>query len=176
MMLTKIHAMALMAGLGASEWYAHQLRQDARKKLFRAARAHCRRVGKPLLVIGRPDGWNSKRVVRRGDTVWWQRGAHPCGDITVDVLPDASVCPNYVQTSAEDLSMFPSDCFGAVFSSCTLEHVPNLPRAWREIQRVVDPRGGIYVVRPQPWSFFAWLFPDHHWVILKGHPTFVRLT
>jgi SAM-dependent methyltransferase len=165
-------------GLCVNEWYAHHSRQKLRKSLFTAARNHANRIAKPLLVIGRPDGWDKDRLVRKGDTVWWREGAHPCGDYTVDVRPKGSLeCPNYVETSAEDLSMFPDNFFGAVFSSCTLEHVPDLPRAWKEINRVVHPKGVIYVIRPQPWSMFAWLFPAHNWVILRGtnDPTFLNI-
>ena len=174
----------IWVGIGAialNEYWCRKHRDEARKDIFSLCRQRSYQLNKPLLVIGRPDGWTNKREVQAGDGVtWWRKGAHPCGDFTVDIRPKGnSQCPNYIQTSAEDLSMFPNQFFGATFSSCTLEHVPDAPKAFKEIQRVTDQQGAIGIVRPQPYSLFAWLFPEHRWVIFKnsnGNPFFHRLS
>jgi SAM-dependent methyltransferase len=156
----------ICAGLALNEFAAMQARNRQRYVLFFKALVAARCRQKPLLVIGRPDGWTSERTVRWGDTLWAARGAHPCGDYTVDVRPQGNArCICYVQTSAEDLSMFPDGFFGAVYSSCTLEHIPDLPKAWKEITRVASKPVEVFCVHPQPWSLFAWLFPHHRWAI-----------
>ena len=151
-----------------NEYLKLQERLKLRDTEFEKARNHADSLGKPLLVIGRPDGWTEDREVKKGDSSWWNTGAHPCGDITIDVRPiKGNECPNYISTDAADLSMIPTGSIGAIFSSCTLEHIPNLPQAYREMLRVLDFHGEIYSVLPQRYSIFAWIFPHHHWVIDK---------
>ena len=167
--------MIIWAGIGAvalNEYMCRKRRNDGRKEIFALCRQRSDALHKPLLVIGRPDGWTKDREVQAGDgTTWFKTGAHPCGDFTVDVRPKGKcACTNYIQSSAEDLSMFPNGFFGAIFSSCTLEHIPNAPQAFSEIKRVTHPDGIIGIVRPQPYSLFAWLFPAHRWVIFKNTP------
>lgn len=162
--------------VAVNEFVRLQQRHNGRKKLFDLARKKADSIGKPLLVIGRPDGWTKDRTVRDGDTSWAKTGAHPCGDITVDIRPkDASSCPNYIQADASDLSMIKTDSVGAIFSSCTLEHIVNLPNAYKEMIRVLSPNGEIYSVLPQKWSIFAWLFPTHHWVVETISKTGLKL-
>ena len=159
----------LIAGagvVGGNEYIRLQQRLKQREVKFKEASQHAQRLQKPLLVIGRPDGWTSDRTVKKWDTTWWEKGAHPCGDITVDVRPPAgNKCPNYISTSAANLGMISSGSIGAIFSSCTLEHIDDLPKAYSEMKRVLDPKGQIFAIVPQRWSLFAWLFPHHKWII-----------
>ncbi len=154
---------------GATELASWLIRMRKRDTLYRKALAIARRRGRPLLVVGKPFGWDKSKDA--GSWVPWSKtGAHPCGDVTLDIrgVPE---CPVSIAADASDLSHIPSGTFGAVFVSCTLEHIDNLKGAWSELHRVSTLKGespAVFVVHPQPWSFFAHLEPSHKWVISKA--------
>ena len=159
----------IATALAATELCSWVLRMKQRDKLFRQALRVARRRGRPLLVVGKPYGWDDTKDA--GAWVpWSRRGAHPCGDVTLDIR-GAPECPVSLKGDASDLSSIPTGHFGAVFTSCTLEHIDDLPSAWAELHRVSTLPGevpAVFVVHPQPWSVFAHLEPAHHWLISKA--------
>ena len=158
---------ALAAGSELCSWL---LRMRQREELFNQALSVARRRSRPLLVVGKPFGWDKTR--NAGSWVpWSKKGAHKCGDVTLDIR-GAPECPVSLKADASNLSFIPNGAFGAVFVSCTLEHIPDLPAAWRELHRISTLPGeapAVFVVHPQPWSFFAHLEPSHQWLISKAH-------
>ena len=160
---------AIAAVLAATELCSWVLRMKQRDLLFRQALRVARSRGRPLLVVGKPFGWDKDRDA--GAWVpWSRRGAHPCGDVTLDVR-GAPECPVSLKGDASDLSSIPTGAFGAVFTSCTLEHIERLPSAWAELHRVSSLPGeapAVFVVHPQSWSLFAHLEPAHRWLISEA--------
>ena len=113
-----------------------------------------RQRGKPLLVVGRPRGWS--------DSTQSMLSRHGCGDVCVDIT-GCPECQAGMKADVADLSRFRTNSFGAAFASCTLEHVDDLPSAWRELNRVTG--GHVFVVHPQNWAPFAYTCKSHRWVI-----------
>ena len=127
-----------------------------REVYFAKARRASQERGKPMLVVGCPDGWTTK------ESASWQR--HGCGDFTLDIVP--CNCPRPIRADVTRLEALPDRVFGATFISCVLEHVDDLPAAWDHLHRVTD--GPVYVVHPQWYSPFAWRLDDHNWMIRKA--------
>lgn len=155
--------------IGATELTSWLIRMRKRDTLYQKALAVARSKDRPLLVVGKPFGWDKTKDA--GSWVPWSNtGAHPCGDVTLDVR-GAPECPVSIAADAADLSSIPTGTFGAVFSSCTLEHIEDLPSAWRELHRVSTLPGedpSVFVVHPQSWCLFAHFEPSHRWVISKA--------
>ena len=139
-------ALAVVAWEGF--WWLWQ--QAERKRGYAQAKALADAAGKPLLVIGEPDG------------------EYPCGDVTVDIRAK-SACPNYVRRSAEDLSVFKDKQFGAAFISCTLEFTCAPELTLRELHRVAD---HVVVVAIKPWRLMSFLPPGRKWILAAGRPAF----
>lgn len=129
-----------LAALGAWEagWWAH--RRSERSRIASAASDAARSLGRPLVVVGAPDG---------GVTA-----GYGCGDITVD-LCDSS-CPGHVRADVTQRLPFQDDSC-VVFVSCVLEYVDDYDAALRELLRVSG--GHLYVVRVEPWTLAAYLYP-----------------
>ena len=171
----------LVGAAAAIEGVSWLQRMHQRRVLYAKARAISRARGRPFLVVGKPFGWDAGRDA--GPMVPWSRcGAHPCadggapslgdpeGDVTLDIrgVPE---CKDGMAGDITDLHMFPDGHFGAVFISCTLEHVDDIESAWRELHRVSMRPGekpAVFVVRPQVWSWFAHFEPSHQWVISES--------
>lgn len=60
-------------------------------------------------------------------------------------------CVTYHRMSAEDISL-PSDHFDLVFAVATLEHVPDVTKAFAEMARVTKPGGLIYSLASPLWN------------------------
>ena len=108
--------------------------------MFEAARAEARRLGRPLVVVGAPDG---------GVTA-----GYGCGDVTVDLA--GSTCPNSLAADVTKPLPFADDSV-VVFVACVLEYVNDMPRAVAELTRISG--GRLYVVRVEPWTLTAYLYP-----------------
>ena len=119
----------------------------ARRDIYAQARAHARRVGKPLLVIGAPDGGPTDSP-----------GAD--ADLIVDINP--SRFPQAIRCDITKGIPVPNDSV-VVYVSCVLEYVDDLDRALRELKRVGGDR--VYVVRVEPWSLVAYLYPNAQHVL-----------
>ena len=131
-----------------------------RREKYDAALHAARLRGKPLLVVGEPDG------------------EYPCppgpSDVLVD-LRERSVCRNYVRANVEDLSRFRTKQFGATLCSHVLEHVCDPRRAISELARVSDE---VFVSYPKGYRLVTYLIPGHTWLITEPSPgklTFSRL-
>lgn len=130
-----------LATLGTWEalWWA--VRRHRRASAYARALSRARALGRPLAVIGAPDG---------GVT-----GGYGCGDITIDLAP-CLCCPNAVQADVCDRLPLP-DNSAVIFVSCVLEYVADLDAAMREIDRVSC--GERYIAHVEPWTATAYAYP-----------------
>ena len=74
--------------------------------------------------------------------------------IGIDLNPKAvsqGVAPNLRIMDGANLE-FPADYFDKIYSCHTIEHVPDLKRLFREIERVLRPGGRVLLV--YPWEMF----------------------
>ena len=127
-----------------------------RRPIFNLARKAARISGKPLLNAG-------------------------CGyvytelsDVNLDMV--SRKVPNFVRGDIQDLSMFQSKQFGAVYASHVLEHVEDPVAAMHELHRVAET---VFIITPFPLSPTTWFWPGHKWVLWRGKriariPHFVR--
>jgi hypothetical protein len=130
---------AALAAAWELGWYWR--RRGLRASAFRRAEAEARRLGRPLVVVGAPDG---------GVTA-----GYGCGDVTVDIFP-SKACPNPLVADVTKPLPFADDSV-VVFVSCVLEYVGNADDAIRELCRVSG--GRFFVVRVEPWTFASVLYP-----------------
>ncbi len=132
-----LKAVAAVAAWEATWW---AVRRSNRESAYRCAANLAASLGKPLLVVGAPDG---------GVT-----SGYGCGDITLDMAP--SSCPRHIQ--ADITKRIPlADNSAVVFVSCVLEYVDDVDAAMRELMRVSG--GNLFVVRVEPWTLTAYLYP-----------------
>lgn len=147
-MISRPAARTALACLAVIEGAAALRRHARRGEQYAAARAHSQRTGRPLLVVGDPDAGLHTALYR----------AYGCGDVCVD-LADCPKCPRShgVDLCADKIPL-PNN--GAiVFVGCTLEYVPAMEPAWRELLRVSGGPDAIYMATVQPWCLTAWLYP-----------------
>lgn len=115
-------------------------RRHKRTVVFAQAQARARALGKPLIVVGAPDG---------GVTA-----GYGCGDVTIDIAP--SSCPGALQADITKPLPFADDS-AVVVVMCVLEYVDDANAALRELQRVAG--SNLFVVRVEPWTLTAYLYP-----------------
>ena len=129
----------VLAALAAWEagWWCKRVVD--RRDVHARALARSRATGKPLLVVGAPDG---------GAT------SSPGGDIVLDIQP--SRAPVAIQADIERRIPLPDDSV-VVFVCYVLEYVHDIERAWGELQRVSG--GDLYVIRVQPWTLTGVYYP-----------------
>lgn len=140
--MTPIVKGAVLGGGVVALWEAAWwLRRRVRRGyVYRLAMEQARLLGRPLVVIGAPDG---------GVT-----SGYGCGDVTVDMAP--SVCPNSMQIDITKRLPF-ADNSVVTFASCVLEYVDNASAALAEIQRVSG--GYAFFVGVEPYCLTANLYP-----------------
>lgn len=137
---------ALLAGAGVfasvSIWEAlwWVIRRQRRADVFEKAQSAAQQLGRPLVVIGAPDGGTTS--------------GYGCGDVTIDLLP--SSCPNAMQLDVTQPLPF-ADNSVVIFCSCVLEYVSDPGAAIAEIQRVSG--GYAYFVGVEPWTLNAFFYP-----------------
>lgn len=119
-------------------WWAHRRRR--RTTVFEYARGYAHSIGRPLVVVGAPDG---------GVT-----SGYGCGDYTIDMAP--SMCPNSIQADITKRLPFEDDST-VVFVSCVLEYVNHAGDAIAELARISG--GHMFVVGVEPWTFASFLYP-----------------
>ena len=139
-----------------------EIRDKNRK--YRAALACARQNDKPLLVGG---SLGTKRIRQL-----LKMPAHGGGDVCLDIDRRAiKGHPFAVIASITDIP-FTDKCFGAVFISHVLEHLPTIKDAQKaaaELDRIAD---SVFLVYPSRQSIAAWVIPDHHlWVQQKDNTT-----
>ena len=119
-------------------WWAWRVGKRANG--YRAARERADQLGRPLVVIGAPDG---------GATA-----GYPCGDVTIDI--QRSGCPNSLQLDVTKRLPFDDDSV-VVFVSCVLEIVSDPNAALSELMRISG--GNLFLVRVEPWTATRYLYP-----------------
>jgi len=115
-------------------------RRDRRRRVWQAACARAEELGRPLVVVGAPDG---------GVTA-----GYGCGDVTIDIAPSA--CPCSVRWDICDGMPLPDDSC-VVYVSCVLEYVRDWKGAVAELERVSG--GELFLVTVEPFSLTGWMYP-----------------
>jgi hypothetical protein len=126
--------------LAAFETIMWARRRARRQTVFQQAQARAQLLGRPLVVIGAPDG---------GVT-----SGYACGDVTIDLAP--SSCPNALQADITQRTPF-ADNSVVVFVSCVLEYVNDHNAALAEIQRISG--GQAFYCGVEPMTATAYLYP-----------------
>jgi hypothetical protein len=116
-------------------------RRSLRATTYERAASEAKRLGRPLVVVGAPDG---------GVT-----SGYGCGDVTVDIVRSES-CPNPLVADITKPLPFKDDSV-VIFVSCVLEYVEDSEVALRELCRVSG--GHLFVVRVEPWTLTALFYP-----------------
>lgn len=139
--MSVVKTVAIVAGAGVLWDFGWWLRRRARRgEMYALARAEAYRLGRPLVVIGAPDGGVTK--------------GYGCGDVTVDLIK--SSCPvALVADVTKPLPFADNSVVVAVF--CVLEYVNDANAALAEIQRISG--GYAYFVGVEPWTATAYLYP-----------------
>lgn len=119
-------------------WWAR--RANLRSATYKAARQRANELGRPLIVVGAPDG---------GVTA-----GYPCGDVTIDMAP--SKCPGALQLDITEPLPFMDDSY-VVVVMCVLEYVDDVEAAIAELTRISG--GNLYVVRVEPWTLTSIFYP-----------------
>lgn len=131
------------------EGVAAMRRFRERQELFAAAQQRARALGRQLVVVGDPYGGAHTRLVP----------AYGCGDVTIDL----SGCPSCPRGIRADITSGPvpgiADDSSVVFVSCVLEYVSDPQAAWREVLRMAGSPENVFLVRVQPWTATAALYP-----------------
>ena len=139
--------------VAAVESMATLVRFRERSSAFRLAVDRAGALGRPLVVIGNPDGGMHTRLMR----------AYGCGDVCVDM----NGCPKCPVTIVADITKGPLpgvvDDSAVVFVSCVLEYVIDLQAALAEIARMAGKPENVFLVTVQPWTLTARLYPGAHW-------------
>ena len=109
--------------------------------MYLTALARARKLGRPLVVIGAPDG---------GVTA-----GYGCGDITIDIR--GSCCPQTLQADITKPPL-PFDTNSVVVMvACVLEYVDDARVALQEIIRISG--GEAFFVGVEPWTVTAFAYP-----------------
>jgi hypothetical protein len=130
-------------------WWA--IRRGRRYDVHELARARADALGRPLCVVGAPEG---------GMTA-----GYGCGDLTVD-LAGSPGCPRAVAADICGYGAIPLDDDSAVvFVSCVLEYVQDHEAAVEELLRVAGSPENLFVVRVEPWTLTSVLYPGAERVV-----------
>jgi hypothetical protein len=133
---------ALGTGIALGAWEAGwwMYRWNRRRQVYAQAVAEATRLGRPLVVVGAPDG---------GVT-----SGYGCGNYTIDL--SQSDCPNWLPLDITKPLPFADDST-VVFCSCVLEYVSDPMGAVAELKRISG--GHIHFVGVEPWTLAALLYP-----------------
>ena len=132
-------------GIDFGEMGARQVRAKVRKALGRAPERFAR-----TLEIGSGTGYFTLNLLRDGLI-----GEATCSDISPGMLEtlraNASELGLEVQTTTADAEQLPfaDSSFELVFGHAVLHHIPDLPRAFAEFERVLAP-GGMILFAGEP--------------------------
>jgi hypothetical protein len=151
--MTDIGSMARLGlgGVAVAETAATWTRWEQRRRLFVAADARARQLGRPLLVVlPRKEGWfnRSMRLYEYG-------ARYP------DIFSRRNSPVIFADSLARGVAV-QSDS-AVVYVACVLEYVTDLRRSMDEILRIAGEPENIYIVTVQPWTFTAALHPAARW-------------
>jgi len=128
-------------------------RRFVRTNTYKQAYLMAGKLNRPLVVVGAPDG---------GVTA-----GYGCGDIVVDIK-ETALCP--ISIKADITKKLPmKDDSAVVFVSCVLEYVDDLDAAMCELLRVAGSRDKLFIVRVEPWTATAYLYPGAKRVITSDY-------
>lgn len=132
--------MSWLKAIAAWEFFWWARRRMMRSHIYEVARAQADALGRPLVVVGAPDG---------GVTA-----GYGCGDVTIDIAP--SSCPGSLQADITKPLPFADDSV-VVVVMCVLEYVDDAEAALAELNRISG--GYLYVVRVEPWTLTSVFYP-----------------
>jgi hypothetical protein len=140
-----------LGGVAVAETAATWTRWEQRRRLFLAADARARQLGRPLLVVlPRKEGWfnRSMRLYEYG-------ARYP------DIFSGRNAPILYADTLARGVAAH--DDSAVLYVACVLEYVADLRRSMDEIMRIAGEPENIYIVTVQPWTLTAALHPAARW-------------
>jgi hypothetical protein len=147
------HPLILLAG---AEGAGYLTRANQRMDYYNRARLRSRALGRPLVVVGAPDG---------GMT-----GGYSCGDYCVD-LRGCRRCGSPPADLTKPHAIPVRDDGAVVFSCCVMELVNDPEAAWRETMRAAGSMDNVFVVRIQPWTLTKIMYPDVRWQVDAAPPS-----
>ncbi len=155
--LKQVAAWSGFAWLTWETWSALVIRRQRRRDAFNAALNAKSETGKPLAVLGDPEGGFINRIMGPD---------FDCADLCIDARGCAN-CENVIVASAEQgLSQLGTNSHVLYVNTGVFESAANPDTLLSEIQRV---GGGDFFMAPySPWSVFAWLPPAKR--RLKAYP------
>lgn len=141
----------MLTALAVWETFWWAVRRGRRKTVHELARERADALGRPLVVIGAPEG---------GVTA-----GYGCGDLTVD-LNGSPGCPRSIAADICVEGAIPlGDDSAVVFVSCVLEYVHDHEAAVEELMRVAGSPENLFVVRVEPWTLTSVLYPGAERVV-----------
>ena len=151
--MTDIGSMARLGlgGVAVAETAATWTRWEQRRRLFLAADARARQLGRPLLVVlPRKEGWfnRSMRLYEYG-------ARYP------DIFSRRNSPVIFADSLARGVAVQGDSA--VVYVACVLEYVTDLRRSMDEILRIAGEPENIYIVTVQPWTLTASLYPGAQW-------------
>ena len=151
--MTDIGSMARLGlgGVAVAETAATWTRWEQRRRLFQAADARARQLGRPLLVVlPRKEGWfnRSMRLYEYG-------ARYP------DIFSRRNSPVIFADSLARGVAVQGDSA--VLYVACVLEYVTDLRRSMDEILRIAGEPENIYIVTVQPWTLTAALHPAARW-------------
>jgi hypothetical protein len=140
-----------LSGVAVAETAATWTRWEQRRRLFQAADARARQLGRPLLVVlPRKHGWfnRSMRLYEYG-------ARYP------DIFSRRNSPVIFADSLARGIAV--QDDSAVLYVACVLEYVTDLRRSMDEILRIAGEPENIYIVTVQPWTLTAALHPAARW-------------
>ncbi|MBK8649787.1 MAG: hypothetical protein IPN16_25255 [Gemmatimonadetes bacterium] len=140
-----------LSGVAVAETAATWTRWEQRRRLFLAADARARQLGRPLLVVlPRKEGWfnRSMRLYEYG-------ARYP------DIFSRRNSPVIFADSLARGVAVQGDSA--VLYVACVLEYVTDLRRSMDEILRIAGEPANIYIVTVQPWTLTAALHPAARW-------------
>ncbi len=151
--MTDVRSLARLglSGVAVAETAATWTRWEQRRRLFLAADARARQLGRPLLVVlPRKEGWfnRSMRLYEYG-------ARYP------DIFSRRNSPVIFADSLARGVAVQGDSA--VLYVACVLEYVTDLRRSMDEILRIAGEPENIYIVTVQPWTLTAALHPAARW-------------
>ena len=153
-----------LIGIVARESYiALQPRRQRQRDLFNLALYRAKQSGKPLLVVGSPDGGFVHRFIGRD---------YDCGSKCIDVR-GCLECPNYEQGRLEDILPTMGSNSAVIYVANRLEYVDDIEKVSRELDRVSG--GDAFLSTIEPWTLTSLLWPGARRQFFESPPDDAQL-
>jgi hypothetical protein len=122
-------------------------RREHRRAVFEQAQRRAQELGRPLLVLGDPDGGVLNRMLGRQ----WQ-----CGDVCVDLM-GCGICGERVQGRPEDVLQALDDNAYVVYDPGAFAKADDATEMAIQLKRVTG--GEVYMADAGPWTLTAFFGP-----------------